>query len=54
MPLRKGRSKEVVSANIAEMIQSGRPRAQAVAIAMSKAGLSNKFNEKNVKRARRK
>lgn len=40
MPLAKGRSKKVVSANIRELIHSGRPQKQAVAIAMSEAGLS--------------
>jgi hypothetical protein len=38
MPLKKGKSKKVISYNIAELIRSGRPRKQAVAIAMSKAG----------------
>ncbi|MGH9252322.1 MAG: hypothetical protein ACRD0W_22815 [Acidimicrobiales bacterium] len=38
MPLKKGKSKKVVSANIAELRRSGRPQRQAVAIAMKKAG----------------
>jgi hypothetical protein len=42
MPLKKGRSTPVVSRNIRELIQSGRPQKQAVAIAMSKAGKSKK------------
>jgi len=50
MPLQKGRSRKAVSANIAELVKSGRPRAQAVAIAMSKAGLSRKFGAKSVRR----
>ena len=33
MPLKKGSSKAVISANIAELMRSGRTRAQAVAIA---------------------
>ena len=37
MPLRKGKSKEVVSANIRELIKSGHPQKQAVAIALSSA-----------------
>jgi hypothetical protein len=37
MPLMKGKSKEVVSGNIAELRRSGYPEAQAVAIAYSKA-----------------
>lgn len=42
MPLLKGKSRKVVSANIAELIRSGRPKKQAVAIAMRVAGLSRK------------
>ncbi len=36
-PLRSGRSRTVVSANIRELIHSGRPQKQAVAIALSTA-----------------
>lgn len=42
MPLKKGSSKKTVSANIGELIRSGRPKKQAVAIAMSKAGKKRK------------
>lgn len=42
MPLRKGRSKKVVSSNIRELRRSGYPQRQAVAIAMKKAGKSRK------------
>ena len=42
MPLRKGKSKSVVSSNIRELVKSGRPQRQSVAIAMSKAGKSRK------------
>jgi hypothetical protein len=38
MPLRKGKSKKVISQNIRTLISEGRPRDQAVAIAMQKAG----------------
>ncbi len=40
MPLMKGKSSKAVSANIAELIRSGRKQSQAVAIAMSVAGKS--------------
>jgi hypothetical protein len=42
MPLKKGKSKAAISENIAELIRSGRPKKQAIAISMSKAGKSKK------------
>lgn len=38
MPLKKGSSDKVVSENIRREIAAGKPRKQAIAIAMSKAG----------------
>ena len=39
MPLHKGRSKKTVSKNISMMMHEGKPRDQAIAIAMRKAGM---------------
>ena len=40
MPLKKGSSKMIVSSNISELVHSGRPQQQAIAIALKEAGLS--------------
>lgn len=42
MPLQTGTSDKVVSRNIGELVRSGRPQKQAVAIAMRKAGRSRR------------
>jgi hypothetical protein len=47
MPLEKGSSREVVGHNIKTEQEHGKPRKQAVAIALSEAGLSNKNKDED-------
>lgn len=49
MPLKKGSSKAVISANIARLIREGYPRDQAVAIAYREAGKAKKGKTKKSK-----
>jgi len=49
MPLRKGRSRKTVSANISELVHSGPPRRQAIAIALEKAGLARRVKKRRKK-----
>ena len=42
MPLKKGSSRKTISANIRTEIAAGRPRKQAIAIALNTAGKGRK------------
>jgi len=42
MPLKKGKSKKVISSNIRTEMHAGRPQKQAIAIAYRKAGKARK------------
>ena len=46
MPLKKGRSRKVVSANVRTEVKAGRPAKQAVAIALRKAGVPRRKGRK--------
>lgn len=52
MPLKKGKSKKVISSNIGELMHSGRPKKQAIAIAYSEAGKSKKKDKPKPKKKR--
>ncbi|GAS72853.1 hypothetical protein NGUA41_00858 [Salmonella enterica] len=46
MPLKKGKSKKIIGENVATEIKAGKPKDQAIAIAMSKAGKKKKKGAK--------
>ena len=44
MPLKAGKSDKIIKMNIVESIRSGKPRKQAIAIALNKAGRGKSKN----------
>jgi len=53
-PLREGKSRKVISENIAEMIRAGHPSDQASAAAYEKAGKGRRARRRSKKSRKRK
>lgn len=50
MPLKKGKSKKVVSSNIGKLMHEGYPQKQSIAIAMNVAGKKKPAKKKSSKK----
>lgn len=50
MPLKKGKSKKVISENIREMVHAGHPVKQAIAASLNEARASGAKIKKNTRR----
>jgi hypothetical protein len=46
MPLKKGKSKKAIASNIKKEEQAGKPKEQAIAIALRSAGIKKKAKKK--------
>lgn len=50
MPLLKGKSKKVIGQNISELMHSGKPQKQAVAISMNEAGMMKRMSKMKMRK----